>query len=324
MRRILIVKTTSMGDVIHALPVLSDLAATFPGAQIDWMVEEPFADLVALHPAVHRTVPVALRTWRKKGLMELWRQWKALRDRLHADPYDAVIDLQGLLKSALLALAAPGPRMGPGFRHAREPLAALFYSRRAGWEADQHAVERLRTLSSRLLGYDVVTRPHFGIPPAPPPSLGDSVCVWFFHGTARAEKSWPVRHWRDLAQCLLATGCRISLPWGTDDERRQAEQIAAGLDGVTVLPKMNLARLAQRLKTVDLVVGVDTGLVHLSGAMELPLVALFFATPQWRYAPVFDPNAVSLGDMGQVPSVDEVSRAALQLLAPAIAQRGAI
>jgi heptosyltransferase-1 len=314
MQRILIVKTTSMGDVIHALPVLSDLAAAFPGARIDWMVEEPFADLVHLHPALGKTIPVALRTWRKKGVAELWRQWKALRNRLKAEPYDAVIDLQGLLKSALLALAAPGPRMGPGFRHAREPIASLFYTRRSGWDVDSHAVERLRTLSARLLDYPLSGGPRFGILPAPPRQADVDVTVWFFHATARAEKSWPLEHWRELAAGLLSLGCRIQLPWGIDAERRQAEAIAAGLEGVSVLPKMNLGTLAVRLKSVDLVVGVDTGLVHLSGAMELPLVALFFATPQWRYAPKFDPQAISLGDMGELPGVATVFQTARQLL----------
>lgn len=311
MHRILIVKTTSMGDVIHALPVLSDLATQFPQARIDWMVEEPFADLVRLHPALNAIVAVSLRTWRKKGLAEIWRQWKALRQQLRAHPYDAVIDLQGLIKSALLALAASGPRMGPGFRHAREPLAAFFYRRRGAFRSDAHAVERLRELTADLLGYALPGAPRFGIPPAPPKPASVQAHVWFFHATARAEKAWPVTYWRSLAQALLAQGCLIQLPWGSDAERHQAESIAAGLPGVTVLPKMNLATLARRLKEVDLVVGVDTGLVHLSGALELPLVALFFATPQWRYGPKFDPNAISLGDPGAMPGVEDVLQAAL-------------
>ena len=209
MQRILIVKTTSMGDVIHALPVLSDLAQAFPGVRIDWMVEEPFADLVRLHPALNEIVPVNLRTWRRKGIGEIWRQWKALRARLRNQPYDVVIDLQGLIKSALLALAATGPRIGPGFRSAREPLAALFYSRRGSFRQDAHAVERLRELTSQLLDYPLTGSPRFGIPAAPPRPADEQPLVWFFHATARAEKSWPVSHWRLLAQALLAQGCLI-------------------------------------------------------------------------------------------------------------------
>lgn len=322
MQRILIVKTTSMGDVIHALPVLSDLSAAFPSTRIDWMVEEPFADLVRLHPALNAIVAVNLRSWRKKGISEIWRQWKALREQLRSQPYDAVIDLQGLIKSALLACAATGPRMGPGFTSAREPLAALFYSRRGRFRSDAHAVERLRELTSQLLSYPLSAPVRFGIPPAPPRNAGEQPLVWFFHATARAEKAWPVDHWRLLAQALLAQGCLIQLPWGSDAERHQAEDIAAGLPGVSVLPKMNLGTLAKRLKEVDLVVGVDTGLVHLSGALELPLVALFFATPQWRYGPRFDPHAISLGDPGAMPGVEEVLEASLARL-PARAGTGA-
>ncbi|MCE2679383.1 MAG: lipopolysaccharide heptosyltransferase I [Burkholderiales bacterium] len=316
MNRILIVKTTSMGDVIHALPVLSDLRRAFPGAQIDWMVEEPFADLVRLHHGVGEVVPVALRTWRKKGVAELWRQWKRLRAQLAPKPYDAVIDLQGLMKSALLAKAASGPRLGPGFRHAREPLAACFYSKTASWNASSHAVERLREITASLLDYPLSGDPDFGIQTvaAQSSALNEPKHAWFFHGTARAEKSWSVENWRLLATKLTSDGFRISLPWGTDAERKQAETIAAHIDDVTVLPKMNLGTLALRLQSADLVVGVDTGLVHLSGAMQLPLVALFFATPQWRYAPKFNPNAISLGDMGDIPSCDEVYEATQQLV----------
>ena len=316
MNRILIVKTTSMGDVIHALPVLSDLRQAFPQAQIDWMVEEPFADLVRLHRDVGEIVPVALRTWRKKGLAELWRQWQRLRAQLSGQPYDAVIDLQGLIKSALLAKAARGPRLGPGFRHAREPLAACFYSKTAAWNPSSHAVERLREITAALLDYPLSGEPDFGIETVGSQSAAPSEArnAWFFHGTARAEKSWSVENWRLLATKLTSDGFRISLPWGTDAERKQAEAIAAHIDDVTVLPKMNLGTLAQRLQSADLVVGVDTGLVHLSGAMQLPLVALFFATPQWRYAPKFNPNAISLGDMGDIPSCDEVYEATQQLV----------
>jgi heptosyltransferase-1 len=259
---------------------------------------------------------VALRTWRKKGVAELWRQWKRLRAQLAPKPYDAVIDLQGLMKSALLAKAASGPRLGPGFRHAREPLAACFYSKTASWNASSHAVERLREITASLLDYPLSGDPDFGIQTvaAQSSALNEPKHAWFFHGTARAEKSWSVENWRLLATKLTSDGFRISLPWGTDAERKQAETIAAHIDDVTVLPKMNLGTLALRLQSADLVVGVDTGLVHLSGAMQLPLVALFFATPQWRYAPKFNPNAISLGDMGDIPSCDEVYEATQQLV----------
>ncbi len=311
MQRILIVKTTSMGDVIHALPVLSDIRHAFPDCQIDWMVESPFADLVNMNPHVHQCIPVALRTWRKSGPAEVWKQWKQLRDQLAATPYDCIIDLQGLIKSALLAKAADGPVYGPGFGYARETWACLVYARRGGWDPDAHAVERLRQLAAGLLGYSLQGPPSFDLKPVSQFSARNesTKTAWFLHATARAEKSWPIASWKELAHRLTHLGYEVALPWGTDLERKQAEDIALMIDGVTVLPKMNLGLLAEKMAQVDLVVGVDTGLTHLAAALHLPLVALYFATPQWRYAPRFNPNAISLGDLGRTPGVDEVFEA---------------
>jgi len=159
MKRILIVKTTSMGDVIHALPVLNDIHTHAPDVQIDWMVEAPFADLVRGSSHVNEVVPVNLRQWRKLGIRHTWRQWKKLRADLADREYDAIVDLQGLLKSAVLACAARGTRMGPGFSYAKESVACLFYAKRAGWDPQAHAVERLRELAAGLLGYRLQGKP---------------------------------------------------------------------------------------------------------------------------------------------------------------------
>ncbi|HEX4857296.1 MAG TPA: lipopolysaccharide heptosyltransferase I [Limnobacter sp.] len=316
MKRILIVKTTSMGDVIHALPVLNDIHAHHPDWTIDWMVEEPFADLVRGSSTVNQLVPVNLRKWRKQGLAYTWRQWKQLKASLQDREYHAVIDLQGLLKSALLACAARGPRFGPGFGYAKESLACLFYQRRAGWDPEAHAVERLRELAAGLLGYRLLGRPVFYShqPCKSPPVVAPGSEIWFLHATARDEKKWPVPKWRELAHRFSDLGYLVKLPWGSPAEQAQASQIAAGISGVEVLPHMGLAELRTRLEKAGLVIGVDTGLTHLAAAHYLPMVALFFATPAWRFAPRFNPHAISLGDVGREPAVGEVFEAATRLM----------
>ena len=316
MKRILIVKTTSMGDVIHALPVLNDIHAHDPTVQIDWMVEEPFADLVRGSRHVHEVVPVNLRKWRKLGIRHTWQQWKQLKAQLSDREYDAVIDLQGLLKSALLACAAKGTRMGPGFSYAKESLASLFYARRAGWDPQAHAVERLRELAAGLLNYSLPGKPVFYDihPQKILPIIPRGSEIWFLHATARDEKKWPIVKWRELAHRFSDLGYAVKLPWGSEAERVQAEKIAAGIAHVEVLPGMSLGELRVRLEKAGLVIGVDTGITHLAAAHYLPMVALFFATPAWRFAPRFNPHAISLGDVGREPLVGEVFEAATRLL----------
>lgn len=320
MHRLLIVKTTSMGDVIHALPVLHDLKAQWPQLQIDWMVEAPFADLVRANERVVNVVPVSLRTWRKQGPLHVWRQWKLLRASLAHHPYDWVIDLQGLLKSALLARAARGPKAGPGWGYAKESLACLFYGRKGRWDPEAHAVERLRQLTADLLGYRLAGPPIFYMAMDKRQirqqlmRLGEQRGeVWFLHATAREEKKWPVVRWRELAHRFSDRGFTVCLPWGSEAEREQAVAIAKDIAQVTVLPRMNLAELQQRLQLAHLVVGVDTGITHLAAALYLPLVALFFATPAWRFAPRFNPNGLSVGDLGRMPEAGEVYEACLRL-----------
>lgn len=316
MKRILIVKTTSMGDVIHALPVLNDIHVHNPTVQIDWMVEEPFADLVRGNRHVNEVVSVNVRQWRKLGIGHTWRQWKQLKAQLTDREYDAVIDLQGLLKSALLACAARGTRMGPGFSYAKESVASLFYRKRAGWDPQAHAVERLRELAADLLNYRLTGKPVFYDVHARKvlSAIPRGTEIWFLHATARDEKKWPVVKWRELAHRFSDLGYVVKLPWGSEAERLQAQRIADGIAHVEVLPGMPLGALRIRMEDAGLVIGVDTGITHLAAAHYLPMVALFFATPAWRFAPRFNPHAISLGDVGHEPAVGEVFEAATRLL----------
>jgi heptosyltransferase-1 len=206
--------------------------------------------------------------------------------------------------------------MGPGFSYAKESLACLFYSKRAGWDPQAHAVERLRELAAGLLGYRLLGKPVFYdiAPQKVLPAIPSGAEIWFLHATARDEKKWPIVKWRELAHRFSDLGYAVKLPWGSDAEQQQAEKIATGIARVEVLPRMALGELRLRLERAGLVIGVDTGITHLAAAHYLPMVALFFATPAWRFAPRFNPHAISLGDVGREPAVGEVFEAATRLL----------
>lgn len=280
--RVLIIKTSSLGDVIHTLPAITDAAAAIPGIRFDWVVEESFAEVPRWHPAVDRVIPVALRRWRKD-----WRaakdsgEWQAFVEQLRADEYDAVIDAQGLIKSAWLARKAHGTRHGLSWRSAREPLASLAYQRRHRISWRQHAVSRVRQLFGAALGY----RPPIGLPDYGIPKLGEPAAqpyVLFFHGTTWTTKHYPVPYWCALAQQVTQAGYEVHLPWGSEPERARAQRIAEGNDAVRVLPAMNLAALAMEISAARGVVAVDTGLSHLVAAFGVPQVAIYGATDPAR------------------------------------------
>jgi heptosyltransferase-1 len=212
--RVLIVKTSSMGDVLHTLPALTDAVQAFPGIRFDWVVEEGFAQIPSWHEAVDRVIPVAIRRWRKAWFSAPIRgERQAFRDAVRAQKYDAIIDAQGLVKSAaLVTRLAHGVKHGMDWQTAREPLASLFYNRRHHIAKQQHAVERTRELFAKSLGY---TRPESqGIMPSPatlparmPPAV-PYLC------TTRDDKHWPESHWQALIALLADSGLQIKLPWG--------------------------------------------------------------------------------------------------------------
>ena len=279
--RVLVVKMSSLGDVVHTLPALTDAAAAIPGIRFDWVVEEAFAEIPAWHPAVDRVIPIALRRWRKTPLKSFGGpEWRACRQALRKTHYDAVIDAQGLLKSALVARMVRAPRYGMDRSSAREPLAALAYHHTLPVAREMHAVERTRSLFAQALGYtlpqargDYGVRAHLqAVSEELPPSL------LFFHGTARAEKLWPVEHWQALAALAVAAGYKVWLPWGSDAERERAGEVAAAVEGAVVLPRLDLLGLASMLLEVAGAVAVDTGLGHLAAALDVPAVSLYGPT----------------------------------------------
>ena len=313
--RILIIKTSSLGDVVHNLPVVNDIHAREPEARIEWAVEEGFADIPRLHPGVSRVIPVALRRWRRRPWSPVaWREMSALKQALGSERYDFIIDTQGLIKSAMLARLAQGTRCGQDASSAREPLAARFYERTFPVARGQHAVARNRELVARAMGYTPpTTPPNYGICAPREYTIPDLtgrfvVCL---HATSRATKLWPESHWVRLGAALHAAGIKMVLPWGSAGEQARAQAIAARVADARVLPRLAIRDLAAVLGHAQAAVGVDTGLVHLAVALGLPSVAIYTDTsPALTGVLAADPaRARNLGDAGQVPAVEQVTHA---------------
>lgn len=243
---LLLVKTSSLGDVIHNLPVVSDLRRHFPEARIDWCVEEGFQALPGLHPGVARTIPVAVRRWRKHLLQgATWGEIGAFRRRLRESAYDAVLDTQGLVKSALIARQARGPKAGYAPESAREPLAARFYDRTYSIPTGIHAVTRNRWLAAATFGYadqlDLLPLDYglAGSPRLPAPAIGaeaERPYAVLLTATSRDDKLWPEDHWIALGRALLAAGLDLRLPGGSPRERERAGRIAAALNAPEASP----------------------------------------------------------------------------------------
>lgn len=278
--KVLLVKTSSLGDVIHSLPALTDAQRAIPGIRFDWVVEEGFAEIPSWHPAVGQVIPVAIRRWRKHPLQTLRSgEWQRFKSRLAVERYDLVIDAQGLLKSAWLTRYVKAPVAGLDRHSAREPLAARFYDRTFAVPREQHALERVRQLFAQALGYELPAGlGDYGLDRNRLPIPSDEPYLLFLHGTTWASKHWPEPYWRELAERMSAQGWAIRLPWGNADEQARAERIAAGLATVRVLPKLNLAGVAGVIAGARACVAVDTGLGHLAAALDVPTVSLYGPT----------------------------------------------
>ncbi|WP_455820517.1 lipopolysaccharide heptosyltransferase RfaC [Pseudomonas cerasi] len=281
--RVLIIKTSSMGDVLHALPALTDAMRAIPGIRFDWVVEEGFAQIPSWHPAVDRVLPVAIRRWRKHWFGSQAREERVVFKRaLQAREYDAVIDAQGLIKSAaLVTRLAKGVKHGQDSRSAREPFASWWYDKRHEISKQQHAVQRTRELFAKSLGYplptttgDYAIAQHFT---QALPADANQYLV-FLHATTRDNKHWPEAHWRELIGLMQSSGLTIKLPWGAEHEHQRALRLAEGFDFVEVLPKLTLEQVARTLAGARAVVSVDTGLSHLTAALDRPNITLYGPT----------------------------------------------
>lgn len=305
MPRVLIVKTSSMGDIIHAFPALTDLCRSVPTAQVDWVVESPFASIVGLHPGVNRVICSDVRKWKRAPFSAPVRAAiEQFRAALRAQTYDYVVDLQGLLKSAWIARTAIGPRFGYDWRSIREPLASVVYQRRFAVSRRLHAIERNRQLLAHACGYAVPPQRDYGLRFSDIPRRRLLVCC---HATSRDNKLWPEAHWRALIAHCEREGVEVGLPWGTAQEEVRAHRLAAGFANARVWPRDPFPMLAKDLARAACVVGVDTGLVHLACAVGTPTVGLYVATdPTLSGAWGARASAVNLGGIGQVPSVEDV------------------
>ena len=303
--KVLFVKTSSLGDVVHHLPAVSDAARQLPGVEIDWVVEQPFAGVAAMHGAVRRVIPVALRRWRSRWWQRgTWREIADFRHAVRVERYDAVVDTQSLVKSALITSCALGTRHGMDWASAREPFAARFYDRRHAVQKGLHAVERNRLLTAAALGYELDAAPDYGLDVAA--AGGEEPYAVFLTMTSRADKLWPEARWIELVRAL---GLQVMLPWGNQPERLRASRIARALPQADVPARLSLEQLARLFARAQAVVGVDTGLTHLAAAVGARTVGIYCGSDPALTGLYGSPHAKNVGTVGRTPSADDVLRA---------------
>jgi heptosyltransferase-1 len=301
MTTILFVKTSSLGDVVHNLPAVSDVARALPGAAIDWVVEEPFAGIAAMHPAVRRVIPVAVRRWRS-GLWKraVWSEMREWRRGLRGERYDAVIDTQSLLKSALISASALGRRHGLDRASAREMLAPFFYDVCHAVPRAMHAVERNRLLAAKALGYSLSDSPEYGLRM---PAAAKSSYAVLLTMTSRADKLWPDQRWVELARGLRMPAM---LPWGSEAERSRAQRIAAEAGATAIPRRLGIDELASLFAGAAAVVGLDTGLTHFAAALGVPTVGIYCGSDPALTGIHGARRAANVGAAGRPPEVAEV------------------
>lgn len=275
---VLIIKTSSLGDVVHTLPALTDARTAIPEICFDWVVEEAFVSIPSWHSAVTKVMPVALRRWRQSPFSKQTRQqWHDFKQRIQAAHYDLIIDAQGLFKSAWLTRMANGTSHGLNRQSAREGLVAFSYDVTHQVDRGQHAIRRIRELFAKALDYPLPeSTADYGI------HTGDhskrSRQLVFLHGTTWQSKLWPESYWQELLEFATKNDYQVQLPWGNDDEKHRAQKLAGNNDQVQVSPAMGLQELATLLSGSTGAVAVDSGLGHLAAALSLPTVSIYGST----------------------------------------------
>ena len=320
---ILLVRVSSLGDVLHNLPVVADILRHYPDACIDWVVEEAYVSLVREHPQVRTIIPFALRRWRKSlGQRATRAQIVQFVRALRVRSYDYVFDTQGLLKTGIvmgLARTVKGGRKvglangseGSGY----EGLSRLFHTDSVALDPRTHAVARGRLVLAKTLGYQIDSAPAFGLP-APDPAtrahwLPPQDYAVFFHGTARDAKKWPAENWIALG-CALAP-MPVLLAWGSQREREDAEALAARMPNATVLPTLSMEDAVHLARYATLAIGVDTGLTHIAAAFDRPTIELYCDSPRWKTEGNWSPRIINLGERGAPPTVADVLGAVARL-----------
>jgi heptosyltransferase I len=322
--KILLVRLSSLGDVLHNLPIVADILRHHPQAQVDWVVEEAYVSLVKLNPHVRKVIPIALRRWRKGlGKAEVRAELRGFFRDLRAERYDYVFDTQGLIKTGIVMACA---RVKPGGQKiglangtedsGYEGISRVFHSRSIPVAPRTHAVARGRQVVAAALGYTVDTAPDFGLP-APgasgrKPWMPAGPYVVFFHGTARDAKKWPPADWIALGRALAPLP--VLLPWGSPREKEDAGFLAAALPNAAVLPRLSMMDAVELARHAALAVGVDTGLTHIAAAFLTPTVEIYVDSPRWKTEGNWSPRIVNLGDTGAAPDAATVLAAARRLL----------
>jgi heptosyltransferase-1 len=281
--RVLIVRLSSMGDVVHTLPALSDAAQANSSVRFDWAVDEAFAQIPAWHRNVEQVFPIALRRWRGDLASQTGpTEARAFLKTFRAEKYDLIVDAQGEFKSAFVARLAKGGRAGYDGASAREWGAHLSYGNKFNVPKGTHSMSRMRRLLSQALSYAYdETSVDYGIERArilPPPLKLKQPYVVLIHSTSWASKNWPEHYWRELAQKLSAAGFSIVLPWGSEAERERSSRIAADDANGIVLPQLSISEKASIIGAAAATVGLDTGLSHVAAALSVPSVTLYGAT----------------------------------------------
>jgi len=278
--RVLLIKTSSLGDVVHAFPAVTDACKNNAELEFDWVVEEAFADIPSWHPCVKEVIPVAWRRWRKSlGNSTTLAEIKAFRKQLRVKDYDLILDAQGLLKSAIIARMAHGRRVGLNRHSAREPIASLFYREKLDVPRKNHAISRLRELFAQTFDYEVPDTPiNYGINKGHWETFDKKPYVVFIHGTTWITKLWPESYWRELCELANQSGYEVHLPWGNNEEYDRATRIADQQPSAKVLERLSLEQMGHELANASAVIGVDSGLTHIAAALGIPTSAIYGAT----------------------------------------------
>lgn len=281
--RILVVKSSSLGDIIHTLPAITDAQQQIPSLRCHWVVEEPFCEIPTWHPTTDRVIPIALRRWRRElHRRQTYREWSQFSQLLRSSTFDAIIDAQGLIKSSFcITRLANGPKHGYDQASIREFLASWFYDHRYTVPRNQHAIERIRQLFAFSLGYtQPISTGNYGISHFFQVTQAKPLTPYllFITISSRPQKLWPNEYWRQLIALMSKSGFLIKFPWGTEEERQRVRQLADQSPHTEVLPKCSLYQLGCLIKQAKAVVSLDTGLAHLTAALEVPNIALYGPT----------------------------------------------
>jgi heptosyltransferase-1 len=314
--RVLIVKTSSMGDVVHALPLAADIARALPGVEIDWLVEDSFSAIPAMSRHVTRVRRIALRRWRRQPFASATRRAvSALKEKLRSASYDLVLDVQGLLKSAWVARWTRAPVAGYSTSAAREQIASLLYTRLYPVPRVLHAVERCRQLGAMAIGYTLEGLPRFDLCTTAEPAIApEGRYAVLLTNASRATKLWPEQRWLEVEAWLAEQQFSSVLFWGSAEEGERTRELALHMQRATLAPRSQLDSIASTLASASLVIGLDTGLSHLAAALGRPTIGIYCDFDPALVGLVGDGQVASLGGVLAPPAAAEVIEAAQRLI----------